>query len=226
MPFREVMAFIGRNWRVYTPHNLGFALWVLMGQGIAAWAPTLFIRTYNWTPAQTGFRYGILVMVLGVLGIVTGGRLADRLLRRGYTDAKMRVCLIAALAIALFTLLFPLMPSGVLAMLFFTPVMFFTAFPMGAAAAAIQEVTPSDMRAQASSLYLFVANIIGLGLGPTAIALVTDYVFHNDSAVRYSLAIVATIAVLGAAALFWAALAPYRRMVESANEQRAAAARN
>ncbi len=216
MPFREVVRFIRKNWRVYAPHNLGFALWVLMGQGTAAWAPTLFIRTYHWTPRQTGTRYGILVIVLGVLGIITGGRLADRLLRRGYTDAKMRVCLIAALSVAVFTLIYPLMPTGGWAMVFFAPVMFFTAFPMGAAAAAIQEVTPSEMRAQASSLYLFVANILGLGLGPTAVALFTDYVFHRDSALGYSLVIVCTLAVLGAAALFWATLRPYRAMVAAA----------
>jgi MFS family permease len=216
VPFRDVAHFIGKNWRVYVPHNVGFALWVLMGQGTAAWAPTLFIRTYGWTPAETGTRYGILVIVLGVLGIISGGRLADRLLRLGYTDAKMRVCLFAALGIALFTAIYPLMPSGGLAMLLFMPVMFFTAFPMGAAAAAIQELTPSDMRAQASSLYLFVANILGLGLGPTAVALVTDYGFGSDNALRYSLVIVCTIAVLGAAALFRSSLAPYRRMVEAA----------
>ena len=211
--FREVLRHMRTHWRVYTAHNLGFALWVLMGQGTAAWAPTLFIRTHGWTPAETGLRYGVLVIVFGVLGIVSGGRLADSLLRRGYTDAKIRVCLLGALGASLFLALYPVLPSGGLAMIAFTPVMFFTAFPMGAAAAAIQEVTPGEMRAQASSIYLFVANLIGLGLGPTAVALFTDYVFRSDDALRFSLVIVGTAAALGAAALFALCLRPYRTMV-------------
>jgi nitrate/nitrite transporter NarK len=214
--FREVLQHMRRHLRVYATHNLGFALWVLMGQGTAAWAPTLFIRTFGWTPAQTGVRYGALVMILGVLGILSGGRLADHLLRRGYTDAKMRVCLIAALGNILFLALYPLLPTGGWSMIVFTPVMFFTAFPMGAAAAAIQEITPGEMRAQASSVYLFVANLIGLGLGPTAVAVVTDYGFGSDDALRFSLVIVGTTAALGAAALFALCLRPYRAMVASA----------
>ncbi len=157
-----------------------------------------------------GCRYGTLVMLMGVLGILSGGRLADHLLRRGYTDAKMRVCLIAALGNAVFLALYPLLTSGGWSMVVFTPVMFFTAFPMGAAAAAIQEVTPGEIRAQASSIYLFVANLIGLGLGPTAVAIVTDYVFGSDDALRFSLVIVGTAAALGAALLFGLCLRPYR----------------
>lgn len=32
----------------------------------------------------------------------------------------------------------------------------------------------NNMRAQASSLYLFVNNLVGIGLGPTAVALLAD----------------------------------------------------
>jgi len=58
---------------------------------------------------------------------------------------------------------------------------------------------PNTMRAQASALYLFVVNLIGLGLGPTAVAMTTDYVFADDLAVRYSLLSVATLAHVGSA---------------------------
>ena len=68
---------------------------------------------------------------------------------------------------------------------------------------------PNTMRGQASAVYLFVVNLIGLGLGPTAIAAVTDYVFHDDLAVRYSLLIVTCIAHLVAGALLWFSLKQY-----------------
>jgi hypothetical protein len=52
-------------------------------------------------------------------------------------------------------------------------------------------------------------NLIGLGLGPTAIALVTDRVFGFDAAVRYSLLIVPLAASLVAAMLFLVGLRSY-----------------
>jgi hypothetical protein len=70
------------------------------------------------------------------------------------------------------------------------------------------------MRAQVSALYLFVVNIIGLGAGPTAVALLTDRVFRVENMLRYSLLVVGTSAYLLAALLWWLGLDPYRRSVD------------
>jgi hypothetical protein len=65
-------------------------------------------------------------------------------------------------------------------------------------------------------MYLFAVNIIGLAAGPTAIALVTDRVFHSDNAIGYSLLIVCTSAYSLAALLWWLGLKPFRRSIEAA----------
>lgn len=213
VPIGEVAAYIRRNGRTFFCHNLGFGLLYLVSYGAAAWNPTFLIRTHGWTAAQAGVWYGIIILIFGTAGIVTGGRVADRLLAKGYTDAKIRVALIAAIAGAPAGAAAVLVPSGTLAMIFLAPATFFASFPVGAAAAAIQEIVPNEMRAQASALYLFVVNLIGLGMGPTAVALVTDYIFADDAMLRYSLLAVGVAAGTIAALLFWAALAPYRRSV-------------
>jgi len=87
---------------------------------------------------------------------------------------------------------------------------FTIAMPFGVAPAAIQEVMPNAMRGQASAIYLFVVTLIGLGIGPTAVALVTDYGFGDDMAIRYSLFIVASVATSAAIVLLWMGLKPYR----------------
>jgi hypothetical protein len=65
------------------------------------------------------------------------------------------------------------------------------------------------MRGQATAVYLLIVNLIGLGLGPTAIALVTDNAFGYDAAVRYSLLIVPLAASLLAMTLFLVGLKSY-----------------
>jgi MFS family permease len=100
------------------------------------------------------------------------------------------------------------------------PAVFFLAMPFGAAPAAIQEIVPSRMRGQASAIYLFVVNLIGLGVGPTAVALLTDYVFHDDQAVRWSILIIAAIGSASAVALLVAGLRPYRETLERLHSAR------
>jgi hypothetical protein len=59
-----------------------------------------------------------------------------------------------------------------------------------------------------------VINLVSGALGATAVALVTDRVFGDDLALRYSLAIVSATGMLLAAGLLAAGLGPYRRTVE------------
>ncbi len=214
VPMRDVIAYLRENRTTVLCHNLGFALLAFSGYGTSAWIPTFLIRKYGWTGSQAGIRYGTIICILGTIGIVTGGKLADWLARRGFRDANMRVGLIGALAWLPTGVLFPLMPNGNWAAVVLVPTIFLTSLPVGLAAAAIQEMMPNVMRGQASALYLFVINLIGLGLGPTAVAMMTDYVFHNDNAIHYSLLVVGTLAHLGSAALLWVGLKPYRRSLD------------
>ena len=56
-------------------------------------------------------------------------------------------------------------------------------------------------------------NLIGLGFGPTAVALVTDYVFKSEIAVGQSISIVTTIAALLASIVLYFGLRPFKKMV-------------
>ena len=88
----------------------------------------------------------------------------------------------------------------------------------GVAGAALQLITPNRYRAQATALYFFVANLIGFGLGPTAVALITDYGFGEDGALRHSLSIVASIVLPLSAIIVMSSMAAFRRAVDAAAE--------
>src|SRR5690606_20899011 len=116
-------------------------------------------------------------MVAGSLGIVFGGRLSDYLARRGYKDANMRVGLLSAILTLFCNVVFLIDNMAVLRVIMFFSV-FTVGMPFGVAPAAIQVVMPTAMRGEASAVYLFVITLIGLGIGPTAVAMVTHYVFQ------------------------------------------------
>ena len=209
----EVVSYLSRNGRTVVPHHLGAAFIALVNYGYGFWLPTFFERTYGWTASQAGYLLGIANLTFGISGVALAGRLADRWQSAGVADAKLRVCLIAAVGLAVCDIVTPLMPTGTLAAVWIFPLSFFASAPFGVAAAAVQEMVPARMRAQASAVYLFVISLLGLAAGPTLVALATDYLFRSEALVRYSLVVVAVAGLVPAALLLGGALAPYRTMV-------------
>jgi len=212
VPLRAVVAYLWRNRRTVLCHNVGFAMIAFCSYGIGAWVPSFFIRTFNWKAGEVGIIYGLIVAVFGCLGILFGGWLTDRWLRQGLPDAALRVGLCASGA-AIAGNAFLLADSGTLAAFLLAPSVFALGMPFGAAPAAILAIVPNPMRGQTAAIYLFIVNLIGLGVGPTAVALVTDHVFADDLALRWSMLIVGTVANLAAIALLAAGLKPYRETV-------------
>jgi MFS family permease len=214
VPLSEVAGYLRANRRTVLCHNVGFAALAFAGYGSAAWIPTFFIRTFGWDASKVGIVYGGTVAVFGCLGIVFGGRLADWLTKRGRTDANMRVGLYSSLLALPLVLTFPLIDDGFWVAVLMAPTVFCLSMPFGVAPAALQEIMPNSMRGQASAMYLFITTMIGLGLGPTSVALVTDYVFADDHALRYSLLLITALAVGSAAILLGFGLKPYRASLE------------
>jgi MFS family permease len=209
----EVLAYVQANLQTFVCHAFGYALFALVNFATAAWLPTHLIRTYGWTAAQAGITLGTLTSTIGVLGVVAGGRVADAMLARGHTDAKLRVGIIAALGNIVCGAIYTLAPNAMIAVSALIPYNFFASFAFGAAVAAVQEITPNRMRAQVGALSMSVITLVGLGLGPSLVGVLTSAVYGSDSAVRYSLLWITLVGLAGAAALLAAGLAPYRRSV-------------
>jgi MFS family permease len=218
VPLKEVVAYISLNKTTFITHNIGISLLAFSSYGSAAWIPTFFIRAHGWSAAKIGILYGLLVMLFGALGIAAGGRFADWLAARGRRDANFRVALIVSLIWIPTGMAYLLVPDPNWALVLLAPTVFFTASPFGIAPAAITQIMPNQMRGQAGAIYLFVNNLVGLGLGPTAVAMVTDYWFHDDNMVGYSLLIVTTVAHLVSAVLWWIGLKPYVKSLDRLEE--------
>ncbi|MFI5455766.1 MAG: spinster family MFS transporter [Isosphaerales bacterium] len=214
VPLRAVWAYMRDNRATFLCLNLGIGMVALYGYGATSWVPSLFIRRYGWTPRQTGLVFGLIVAVGGTLGIVTGGKMADWLRRRGHPDGNVRVALLAAAAGLPFVVLFPLAPTGHWAATLLAPVVFFMSAPFGVAPAAIQQMMPNTMRASATALYLFVINLVGMGLGPTVVAILTDDVFRDKKAVHLSLLVVGAFAFASASVLLWFGVKSYRASLD------------
>jgi MFS family permease len=216
VPFSEVLKFVKERRRAYGAHFLGIAPLSLIGYGSSIYVPLFFYRTHDATPGEVGLVFGIAVLIMGPLGIVAGGALADWLRQRGYGDAYLRVPALAALLSIPINIAFPLVDSTTLAFVILFPGAFVGAMPFGAGPAGLQAITPNQMRAQVSALYLFTVNIIGLAIGPLFIGWMTDSVFGDPMDLRYSIIIVFTIAAIWSIGVLWSGFKPFSKCAEEA----------
>ena len=184
--------------------------------GYLAWVPEFLRRSFGWNMAQIGFVFGSLMAVVGTTGTLFGGWFVDRLAQRGYRDAPVRASIIAFAFLVPAAIVAPTMPTAETSLVVLGVFLFFVGMQQGYSPVALQLITPNQLRAQVIAVYFFIAQIVALGLGPTFIAIVTDYVFGTDMALAWSLTLVGGVA--GSLGLICLLLArnPYMRSEERA----------
>ncbi|MGV3708036.1 MAG: spinster family MFS transporter [Gemmatimonas sp.] len=217
-PFSEVIAYMRLHSRTVLALTFGFACSAAVNYGIGAWMGSFFMRTHGWTGPQAGEWQGINTIIFGPIGTLLGGRLSDVLRKRGHADAPLLVGIIAAICMIGTAGVYPAVSSATVAKMLIIPVNIFAAMPWGAAAVAMAEVMPARMRGQGAAIYQLVVNLVAGILGPTSVALLTDKVFGNDLALRWSLVTCTLVGMtLAISILAWGRPA-YRSTVRSGGE--------
>jgi MFS family permease len=212
---RAVMQHLGRHARAYSTHIGGFTLLAVVFNAYVAWMPSYLIRAFGWTIRDAAYALGLCMLVFGTSGIVMGGVSADRWRRAGVLDATIRVGIVSGVGLVPFTLSSTTLGSPWLSVACFAPLMFFSAYAFGAAVTGLQVITPSHLRAQVSAVFLFAVNLVGIGVGPTVVALLTDRVFADPLRVGESLAWIGTMCAISGAALLACGLRAFRLARES-----------
>ena len=105
------------------------------------------------------------------------------------------------------------MPSGELALLFVALGGVFAIASAVPQNAAIQRITPNQMRGRVTAIYLFMFIFFG-GFGAQLIGSVTQRVFHDDAYLWKSIALTAAILLPLAAFIISRGVRPYGREVE------------
>jgi MFS family permease len=200
----EVIAVLARKpsfWGL----SLGAASASMMGYGLFFWAPSFLVRSFHLTLLHASLGFGALVLVGGLIGIWSGGALADRY-------GEKRRAMYAYIPAIAFLATLPFYAAGVLSTtlwISFAVLLVPTALGLawlGPVLAAVQHLVPGNMRATASALFLFINNLIGIGLGTTLIGVVSDLTrarFGAES-LRYAILAGTSFYLIAALLLFFA----------------------
>lgn len=212
VPIREVLAHYRQRAAPIALHHLGMSFSAMAAYGIMSWAPVMLIRVHGWSPPDVGLAIGASIGLVGTLGVIGGGWYGDMLTRRGQAAGRLNAATLAMIFGATGAVLYPLQATAGMIVPFFMLAILGGFMVVGTGAAALMDVMPNRLRGQATAIYLFVVSITGVGLGPTAVAVFTDYVFGDAALVAKSLAIVPPAGFVLAAICFWAARKPFARI--------------
>ncbi len=211
--FKAVLAHLRCHARLFSGVMFGLTLMAAAVFALNLWAPTYFIRVHEWTPMQIGSAFGTIVIVGSTGGVFLGGAVASAWMRRGRDDAYLRVPIIAALCAVPFAIAFPLVSNPTVSLMLLFPLLSLAAVPFGCGTAVLPIISPNRLRAQVVAIYLLIANLLSFTCGPTAVGLLTDYVFRDPNKLGYSLAIAPAIFLLAGCAVVSLALVPYGKLV-------------
>ena len=222
----RMRADLRRLWRMPSFSGIAYAtsLTALAGYGMGTWFPSFLIRVHGLSLTEAGLVLGVVGTTGALIGAVSGGLLCDRLAAKD-KRWQLRLPAVGAGLSVIFLGMFLVYPEGHNAHFgdFRVPVaaafQFFgaiaSAFWIGPTYAAVQTLTPAHLRSQASALLLLLLNLIGLGLGPVLVGMLSDGLtnIYGAQAIRYAMLISLVTVVIGSY-LFWRAGDLYRHAIE------------
>ena len=197
--FKDLLGFLRQQWFFFFVFLSGFVLILGALNAVYSWSPTVLIRIYKTPISQVGAVFGLTFFSCGVGGSLFSGWVGSRKfvasIKGGLLIFSM-ACVFAVLAAQACAV----MSKTMVGYLAFTGVSIFFLAPLTSLPiAVVQSFAPSNMRAQLVGLFLMVTGVMGIGIGPIVVGLITDYIFVDPKALNYAVAL--TTAVFSAAGL-------------------------
>jgi len=186
----DVVKYLWTKRYLYGPIFIGMSVVAVVNYMFLAWIPTLYIRVHLWDVSSIGYAFGIILLIFGPLGIALGGRLGDYFAAKEDRGGHAKAAFVGSLFMVPGMLATPVISNPHLALVGLALIPFGMAFITVNAVTSMLRVTPNQLRGQTYALFLMVISLSGTTLGPTLVAVITDYVFENEMMLGYSMLIV------------------------------------
>lgn len=178
---------------------IGLSLTSILTHAGLAWNAAFIMRAHGLGMAQTGILLAGGAGILGSFVTFTSGRMADRFGARN-PRFRLGIVVVAILVGKPFSAAFALLePTWAALLCLLVPVGLASVF-WGPTFAFVHGRVSPQMRPMATAIFMFAFSVIGVGLGPTLIGLLSDTMFAaaGDRSLGWSIVAIQTIGVWGA----------------------------
>ncbi len=167
-----------------------FCVAYFFSMGVSQWLASFLIRSHGMSPMEVGAWLALLFGGFGTLGSFLGGYYASRFAARR-EKLQMRALACAIICYGLASAVAYLAPSKEIALTFIAISAITGTFANGPIFAALQSLVDEKMRSVTVAITFMGANLIGFGMGPLALGIISDLLnpFFGQDSLRYALAI-------------------------------------
>jgi len=172
----------------------GAALAAFVGYGAITWLPSFFQRSYGMQTGEVGWYLGLILGIPGGIGIFLGGYLSDYFGSKDIRWYLWTVAVAMAFTTPLYYMVY-LSPTSNMSFYWLIMPVALGNFYQATTFSQTQGVVELRMRSVAAAILLFIINIIGLGFGPQAVGILSDFLRaeYGSESLRYSLLILTTL---------------------------------
>lgn len=188
---KEASAILLRS-KSFVMFSVGTGLYTVVWLGAVQWLPSYFTRSFDMSLTQVGFWLALVLGFSQIFGMLASGWVTDSLVTRSVRFYALIPAIAIGISIPIFAAVFMTKnPWLGLALLF--PTFMISVMQGPATFAGIQGLVPPSMRAMAAAVLLLITNLIGGGLGPPLVGLVSDRLTeqYGDEGLRLSLLVIA-----------------------------------
>jgi MFS family permease len=161
-----------------------------VGLTFTAWGPTVFIRGFAMRPSDVGLILGPINAFGGVLGCILSGILSDRIAAARWHGGRFLVMLLWWPVGFCGVLLLAISHDEITAIAAVAIISFGSGVGLASVPPTIHDIVPNELRGRATALHFIFSGILGMGIAPTLVAVMMDYLFHDPTAVKTSLILV------------------------------------
>jgi len=178
---------------------LGLILLYTMWLGLSPWYGAFMMRSHGMSTQELSVWFGVILGVGGVIGVLGGGYVSAGLFANN-ERSQVRLSAVTAASTVPFFLLFLLLPAKPYALAALVPLVIASNFIFGPIFALLQRLVPDGMRATMLALVMLLANLIGMGIGPQMVGVLSDWLapILEAESLRYSMLTMASIGIVGA----------------------------
>ncbi|HXQ50582.1 MAG TPA: MFS transporter [Stellaceae bacterium] len=185
--FGEALAHLRKHWQVYLPLTVFATCYYAQASSYGVWMATVIARTWGLKPQQIGPLFGGELLILAPLGAWFGGLAIDRLTRRGRQDAAPVVGVWTTLVFVPLVIAPPVVPGLNQMWVSLGVSLLIAAIYYPVSASLLAQITPQRLMGKVTAIYLLVFTLLGLGMGPTLVAAISDNFFTGPQAIGYAL---------------------------------------
>jgi predicted MFS family arabinose efflux permease len=197
--------------------SAGGAFSAFAAYSVLNWMAPYLIRVHGMSTGELGTILALSIGLCGGLGTFASGMLADRLAKRDRRWYAWIPALAMFVSVPAYIAVFSMTSPSLILLINILPMFLSNTFT-ALSITMIHGMLAPTMRATGSALFLLIANIFGLGLGPWLVGIASDYLqpAYGHESIRYALLYIAPIIALIGGFLYWRAGKQLREDMENA----------